>query len=190
MNSLAKVGLAVACSFVAMVAGGAVFIRSGVYNIAADDHHTRMTLAMIEKLRDHSIDLRARRIDAHDETGPERMADGAQRYAALCVDCHLAPGMTNSDLRKGLYPHPPNLAQENILDSRRAYWTIKHGIKMSAMPAWGCTLNDQAIWDIISFVRRMPAMSPETYQQLSVSAPTDPSHPASVVGRIDRTVQR
>ena len=189
MNSVAKVGLAVVCSLAAMVAGGAVFISSGVYNIAADDHHTRMILAVIEKLRDHSIELRARRIDAHYETGPERMADGAQRYAALCVDCHLAPGVTKSDLRKGLYPHPPNLTQEDILDSRRAFWTIKHGIKMSAMPAWGCTLNDQAIWDIISFVRQMPDMSPETYQQLSVSAHTDPSRPVPVVERIDRTAE-
>jgi mono/diheme cytochrome c family protein len=97
--------------------------------------------------------------------------------------------VTKSDLRTGLYPHPPNLAQEDILDSRRAFWTIKHGIKMSAMPAWGCTLNGQAIWDIISFVREMPAMSPETYQQLSVSAPADPSHPMPVVEHIDRAAQ-
>ena len=52
-------------------------------------------------------------------------------------------------------------------DSRQALWTIKHGIKMSAMPAWGKSLDDAGIWDIVSFVRKMPAMSPETYQQLS-----------------------
>jgi hypothetical protein len=28
-------------------------------------------------------------------------------------------------------------------------------------------LDDAGIWDIVSFVRKMPAMSPETYQQLS-----------------------
>jgi mono/diheme cytochrome c family protein len=75
----------------------------------------------------------------------------------------------NSDLRKGLYPDPPNLFQEDIRDARRAFWTIKHGIKMSAMPAWGGTLNDEAIWDIVAFLRQMPGMSPETYQQLSMS---------------------
>jgi mono/diheme cytochrome c family protein len=74
-----------------------------------------------------------------------------------------------SDLSKGLYPHPPNLVQEDIQDARRAFWTIKHGIKMSAMPAWGGTLNDEAIWDIVAFLRQMPSMSPETYQQLSMS---------------------
>lgn len=38
---------------------------------------------------------------------------------------------------------------------------------MSAMPAWGKTLNDAAIWDIVAFAHRMPLMTPEAYQQLS-----------------------
>ena len=44
---------------------------------------------------------------------------------------------------------------------------VKHGIKMSAMPAWGRTLDDAAIWDIVAFVRKMPAMTPEIYRELS-----------------------
>jgi mono/diheme cytochrome c family protein len=38
---------------------------------------------------------------------------------------------------------------------------------MSAMPAWGKTLDDATIWDIVAFVRRMPLMTPEAYQRLS-----------------------
>jgi mono/diheme cytochrome c family protein len=169
MHILTKVGIAVVGSLTAIAVGGAAFIGSGMYDIGADDRHTKIIQAIVDKLRDHSIELRARRIDAHYETGPKQIPDGAQRYAALCVGCHLAPGVTKSDLRKGLYPRPPNLAEEDIRDSRRAFWAIKHGIKMSAMPAWACTLNDDAIWDIVSFVRQMPTMSPETYQQLSMS---------------------
>jgi hypothetical protein len=36
----------------------------------------------------------------------------------------------------------PPLAQEDLRDGRRAFWIIKHGIKMSAMPAWGKTLAE------------------------------------------------
>jgi len=54
-----------------------------------------------------------------------------------------------------------------VRDSRRAFWTIKHGIKMSAMPAWGKSFDDAAIWDIVAFVRKMPEMTSETYQQLA-----------------------
>jgi hypothetical protein len=52
------------------------------------------------------------------------------------------------------YPHPPNLAQEEMQPAQRTFWIVKHGIKMSAMPAWGKTLDDAA-------------MTSETYQDLS-----------------------
>lgn len=148
--------------------GIAIFIGSGVYNIGADDHHTALVLAVIEELRERSIGVRANAIEVPRLEDPSKIAMGASRYSALCVGCHLAPGLTKSDLRKGLYPHPPNLAQAATVDSRRAFWTIKHGIKMSAMPAWGSTLNDETIWDLVAFIRKMPDMSPETYQQLSL----------------------
>ncbi len=36
-------------------------------------------------------------------------------------------------------------------------------------PAWGKSLSDAAIWDMVAFVCQMPAMSPATYQELSSS---------------------
>jgi mono/diheme cytochrome c family protein len=154
-----------------MLIGVVAFVGSGVYNIGADDHHTAPVLALIEELRERSIGARADAIDVPRLEDPSKISAGAARYSALCVGCHLAPGMMKSDLRKGLYPHPPNLAQEDTRDARRAFWTIKHGIKMSAMPAWGGSLNDESIWDIVAFIRQMPGMTPETYQQLSMSHP-------------------
>jgi mono/diheme cytochrome c family protein len=35
---------------------------------------------------------------------------------------------------------------------------------MSAMPAWGKTLNDAPIWDWVAFIRQNPAMSPQRYR--------------------------
>jgi mono/diheme cytochrome c family protein len=167
MAGKAKLGVAVVGLLALMAAGGALFVGSGVYNIGADDHHTKPVLALIERLRERSIEVRARTIDVPQIEDPRRIAAGAERYAALCVGCHLAPGVAKSDIRAGLYPHPPSLAQEEVRDSRRSFWTIKHGIKMSAMPAWGKSLDDAAIWDIVAFVRKLPQMSPETYQQLA-----------------------
>jgi mono/diheme cytochrome c family protein len=101
-------------------------------------------LAIIETLRERSIGVRAASITVPRLEDPASIAAGAERYGALCVGCHLAPGVTKSELRAGLYPHPPNLAQEDTRDPRRTFWTIKHGIKMSAMPAWGKSLDDAA----------------------------------------------
>lgn len=160
-------GLILVGALVVIVLGGVAFVGFGVYNIGADDHHTNIVTAIIEHLRDRSIAARSDSIEARYIEDPQRIAIGARRYAALCVGCHLAPGITKSDIRQGLYPHPPNLTQEELQPARRAFWVVKHGIKMSAMPAWGRTLDDETIWDVVAFVRKMPDMTKETYQQLS-----------------------
>jgi mono/diheme cytochrome c family protein len=148
-------------------AGAGLFIQSGFYNIGADEHHAKLTLAIIERMRERSIAARDRSAAAQPAVGADAVRAGAARYAALCVGCHLAPGVMQSDLRPGLYPHPPNLAQEDVENPQRAFWIIKHGIKMTAMPAWGRTLDDAAIWDLVAFVQAMPNLTPETYQQIS-----------------------
>jgi mono/diheme cytochrome c family protein len=167
MNSSKTFALTLVGALAVLALGAVAFIGSGVYNIGADDHHTKIVLAIIEQLRDRSIAARSNSVDAHYVEDPQRIALGAQRYATLCVGCHLAPGVTKSDIRQGLYPHPPNLAQGELQQAQRAFWIVKHGIKMSAMPAWGRTLDDETIWDVVAFVRKMPDMTPETYQQLS-----------------------
>ena len=162
-----KAIIAVIAALLLAAFGAALFIESGFYNIGADDHHAKPVLALITQLRNRSIETRLESIKPQLQATPAMTKAGAEHYAALCVGCHLAPGVLKSDLRTGLYPHPPNLAQEDMQESRRAFWIIKHGIKMSAMPAWGKTLDDEAIWDVVAFVRKMPNLTPEEYQQLA-----------------------
>jgi hypothetical protein len=65
MTSNKKIGLALVGALVVLALGGVVFIGSGVYNIGADDHHTKIVLAIIEQLRDRSIAARSKSIEAH-----------------------------------------------------------------------------------------------------------------------------
>jgi mono/diheme cytochrome c family protein len=75
--------------------------------------------------------------------------------------------VNRSDLNRGLYPHPPNLAQQAPPEARRTFWVVKHGIKMSAMPAWGRTLDDAAVWELVAFVRQLPSMTEENYERVT-----------------------
>jgi hypothetical protein len=106
MVNFAKVSLIVAATLVALAIGCAVFVGSGIYNIGADDHHTKIVLAIISELRERSIASRVRAIDVPDLEDPKRIAAGGEHYGALCVACHLAPGATKSDIRAGALPPP------------------------------------------------------------------------------------
>jgi len=166
----APAGMVVLCAVAADYESRAASPDSGqivMKNYMFAHHHTRVVLTIIEQLRNRSIALRTHGLDAPNLGDPKNIAARAQHYAALCIDCHLAPGVTKSEIRAGLYPHPPNLAEEDVDDAQRAFWIIKHGIKMSAMPAWGKTFNDAAIWEIVAFVRQMPMITAESYQQLT-----------------------
>ena len=44
------------------------------------------------------------------------------------------------------------------------FWIVKHGVKMTGMPAWGFTHDDDLLWDVVAFVRKLPELTPEQYQ--------------------------
>lgn len=164
--------LSAAFAALAIIAlGAAAFVWSGVYDVGADDAHTRAVEATIERLRERSVAARARDIAAPaDLDDPKRVAAGASHYAEMCVGCHLAPGVTQSELRDGLYPRPPSFIESAQRDPRTMFWTIKHGIKMSGMPAWGKSHDDEAIWNMVAFVQKVPGMSVKDYQVLTGEA--------------------
>ncbi|MBT9470792.1 MAG: cytochrome c [Phenylobacterium sp.] len=154
------------------VAGAVIY--SGLYNIGADAPHTRPVYWMIENLRDRSIAVRARGITPPANfNDPKRIATGAGLYAEMCSGCHLAPGMEKTEISQGLYPQAPELGRGLAHTPGEEFWMIKHGIKMTAMPAWGRTHSDELIWDMVAFVRKLPTLSPAQYQAAVKSAPED-----------------
>ncbi|MEP6939007.1 MAG: cytochrome c [Rudaea sp.] len=149
------------------VLGSAAFVWSGVYPIGADVPHWAFVRDVMETLRQRSIALRAKDIQVPPLDDPKLIADGAEHYGAMCTGCHLAPGVTDSEIRPGLYPQPPDLTKPLLASPAEKYWVIKHGIKMSAMPAWGTTHDDQAIWGMVAFLQKLPGMTPEQYKALT-----------------------
>ena len=79
-----KISLVIAAVLAVGVIGAGLFVESGFYNIGADDHHTKIVLAMIEQLRERSIGVRARVVEVPPLEDPKRVMAGAKRYAALC----------------------------------------------------------------------------------------------------------
>ncbi len=68
-------------------------------------------------------------------------------------------------------PKPPRLTEHaGHHGLEEQFWIVKHGIKMTAMPAWGKTHTDEELWDVVAFVSRLPKMTPEAFQDYT-SAP-------------------
>ncbi|WP_114228588.1 MULTISPECIES: c-type cytochrome [Sphingomonas] len=157
-----------------LAAVGAVFIYAGVYNIGADAPHSQVVYGLLRQLRERAIARHSSDIVApKDLATPARIEAGAGLYQEMCTSCHLGPGVEPSELSQGLYPAAPELATTTTRSAAQQFWIIKHGMKLSAMPAWGKTHNDELIWDMVAFIRQLPKMSPKQYRAAIASAPAD-----------------
>ncbi len=166
---------------------GGIAIYLGLYNIAADTPHFRPTYWLIEKLRDQSISVRARSITVpKDLADPKRISAGAGLYTEMCSGCHLAPGMEKTELSQGLYPQAPELSRGTARSPAQQFWMIKHGIKMTAMPAWGKTHNDQLIWNMVAFIQQLPKLSPSQYEDLTRTSPMDHDSMMNNMGEMEK----
>jgi mono/diheme cytochrome c family protein len=154
-------------------AGKLAYFYSGAYDIGADAPHWPVTERILGMLRERSIETRAAGMQVPRLDDPALIAEGAIHYGGMCMACHLAPGLHDTEIRKGLYPQPPRLTELRESDPREQFWTIKHGVKLTAMPAWGRSHDDDAIWSIVAFLNVLPSLTPEQFRQMAGEAEED-----------------
>jgi mono/diheme cytochrome c family protein len=120
-----------------LVLGGSAVIYAGLYDVAATEPHWPATRWILETARVRSIKAHAAGVTipaGFDDAAKIPM--GVEHFAAHCAVCHGAPGVPGGDIARGLYPPPPDLAKTAQLYSpAELFWIIKHGIKMTGMPA-------------------------------------------------------
>ncbi len=173
-----KILLTILLTLLAALAIGAGMIHGGgLTNFAGDEPHSSVINGVIEFARERFIAARSADLQVPDLNDPSMLADGAAHYVPMCSGCHLGPGSQDTEIRRGLYPQPPKLAQpaghagghdhsDLQTAAKRQFWIIKHGIKMTGMPAWGTTHDDAAIWSLVAFLQKLPGMSAEEYAAL------------------------
>ncbi|GLQ55347.1 c-type cytochrome [Devosia nitrariae] len=167
LTRLQRLGLAVLLVLAAFLIGGAIFIWSGIYNIAANRDHLTITTWLITILRDQSITGAAQDVDVPDLSDAGLVALGAQHYLTGCADCHGTPGEPNNPVFTSMLPRPPDLT-----DAARNYpaselYTIVHnGLKYSGMPAWPAPERSDEVWALIAFIEALNAQGPEFYTDM------------------------
>ena len=162
-------------ALIALVAA-AVLIASGAYDVGADIPHTAFVTKLIGFARERSIEVRAAGVKVPPLSSPAMIREGAEHYDAMCVSCHLAPGMRENEMRPGMNPKPPVLASVPPESPAEQFWIIKHGLKMTAMPAWGRTHSDEEIWNMVAFLQKLPSMPAQQYRTLTQNAHAHHGH--------------
>jgi mono/diheme cytochrome c family protein len=162
-----KTIITIILTLVVLIAGFFIYITSGAYDISQLTPHNALTKSIIGITTHSSINKRMK-----ENVVPGNIKDtalivmGFKHYNEMCSGCHGAPGVKPDELAEGLYPKPPELykhAEEG--DAQEFFWIIKNGIKMTGMPAYKPTHNDEKIWVITAFVtQKLAKMTPDEYR--------------------------
>jgi mono/diheme cytochrome c family protein len=143
------------------------FVQSGVYDVAASTPDKGFIATALRRTQNSSVERRAQGIQVPRLDDPDMIKRGLIHYYEMCAVCHGAPGGKPSEVAQGLNPYPPELAEKSEPDEAGEwFWIVKHGIKMTGMPAFGVTHSDEEIWAMIAFLQKMPKLSPEEYQKM------------------------
>ncbi len=138
-------------------------VLTGGYNVAATQRHTPVVGWALDTTFRNSVQRHGSDIEAPELT-PAMVAAGAGEYKAMCAHCHGGVGEGRAEWAEGMRPKPPALAgAATEWSAAEVFWLVKHGAKMTGMPAFGPSHDDRAIWTIAAFVKAMPQMSAAEY---------------------------
>ncbi len=171
--------LAILLLTAALLAGAAAaaLVYLGVYDISATRQHTKPVFRLLDYAMRRSVEARAHAVPPSNLADTQRIVAGAAHYSAHCLQCHGAPGVAPDPLAFGLTPAPANLMSAGRgWPPGEIFWVIRHGIKMTGMPAWVHRLSDEQMWDVVAFVRAMTLMTPREYAALAATLPEVHAH--------------
>lgn len=151
------------------VLGMIVLFLSGVINFAASSGHWDVTDWLFDIAARQSVTLRSLGIEVPGLDDPAMIRRGAGHYEMVCAACHGSPAQPPSEFAEHLTPRPPLLVEQmqHWRPPARTFWTVKHGIKRTAMPAWPTQLRDDEIWDLVAFIETMPKLTAMQYRELA-----------------------
>ncbi|WP_237063680.1 c-type cytochrome [Loktanella sp. M215] len=149
---------------VAAVLGGVgtyAFVNSGLYDVSATTPDSKLVYWATHQTMEHSVAARlgANVVPAALEL-PATIATGGQIFVANCAVCHGRPGVEKTPIAQGLNPTPPDLYRaDREPDAQENFQFIKHGIKMTGMPAFGPTQTDEQVWALVAFLNLLPGIT-------------------------------
>jgi thiosulfate dehydrogenase len=102
---------------------------------------------------------------------------GAQIYKDNCAVCHGLPGQPQTNIAKGMFPHPPKLMEgTGVTDdpAGETYWKVSQGIRMTGMPGFDKTLTTTQMWQVSMLLADADKLPPSAKAILTPAPPPAP----------------
>jgi mono/diheme cytochrome c family protein len=98
--------------------------------------------------------------------------EGGEHFGHHCQICHGLDGQgTGVPFATKMDPPVADLSTKDVQDytDGQLKWIIENGIKPSGMPGWKVILTDEEMWNMVHFIRHLPAKgslgAPKIFQE-------------------------
>jgi cytochrome c553 len=148
--------------------GGFLIAASGVISIKASSGHWPITEWFLRFSMKRSIATHSLMVSVPENlSDPALVQKGAGHYDIGCRGCHGEPDMPRPRVAAHMLPIPPDLAlripQSN---PKKLFYVVKHGMKLTGMPAWPSQHRDDEVWSMVAFLLQYPQFNGADYRQL------------------------
>ncbi len=168
MKTRTKIALS-AFALVAL-AGVLGFLMVLKHGFSARDEPTALEAFVARRMRHLAVPSSARNMANPVELTGEILSEARDHFADHCASCHGNDGRGQTTIGQNLYPRAPDMASSKIqsLSDGELFYIIKHGIRLTGMPAWGedTPEDDQESWKLVHFIRHLPDITPEEIEEM------------------------
>lgn len=147
--------------------GGFLVAASGIIPIKASSGHWPITIwflkfSMHRSFSTHSLGVKVPRLG-----DPGMVMRGAGHYETGCRPCHGSPDLPQPRIAAAMLPVPPYLPKViHEWEPAELFSVVKHGVKLTGMPAWPAQQRDDEVWAMVAFLLEMPELDAEEYRRL------------------------
>ncbi len=152
---------------------GCMYVYARGHGFSAREQPTWMERTMARNARKVATPPDAKNLtNLRQQQMTEIMAEADEHFVEHCGACHGIDGRGETVIGRNLYPRVPDMSQPDTqqLSDGELYYIISNGIRLTGMPAWGSEDKPEAIWDLVSLIRRLPKLTPEETQRLQAAA--------------------
>jgi mono/diheme cytochrome c family protein len=166
--------IGIVVTLIAISAAAYVYLEKGFVSIRADVKPGALD-TWLGSAMDASTSRHAAKVMNPVPDTQDNLLAAAKVYGSRCIVCHGGPTDKNSELGESFSPPAPQFFADeppNMMEHENFY-IIQHGVRMTAMPAWGKLLSEQQIWQLVDLLKHIndKKIPPDVAQELNHKQP-------------------
>lgn len=159
--------LAVGAVATLLAVGALLVVVSGAVPIKASSGHWAITEMFLQFAKRRSVATHAIGIKVPPLDDRAMVLKGAGHFEGGCRPCHGRPGEPLPKIPQAMTPKSPALASHiGTWTPAELFSIVKHGIKLTGMPAWPALQRDDEVWAMVAFLRVLPDLDRTEYLRL------------------------